>query len=42
MTIVETFLGLVGYGIMANIGFAFVFVFLRLRKINKALHRSLK
>lgn len=37
MTIVETFLGLVGYGVVANIGFAFVFCFLRLRKLNRLL-----
>jgi hypothetical protein len=37
MTIVETFLNLVGYGVVANIGFAFVFCFLRLRKLNRLL-----
>jgi hypothetical protein len=37
MTIVEHFLGLVGYGVAANIGFAFVFVFLRLRKLNRSI-----
>ena len=37
MIIVETFLSLVGYGVAANIGFAFVFCFLRLRKLNRLL-----
>jgi hypothetical protein len=37
MTIVETFLDLVSYGVVANIGFAFIFFFLRLRKLNRSL-----
>jgi hypothetical protein len=37
MTIVETFLNLVGYGVVANISFAFIFCFLRLRKLNRLL-----
>jgi hypothetical protein len=37
MTIVEIFLGLVGYGVVANIGFAFIFCFLRFRKFNRSL-----
>jgi hypothetical protein len=42
MTIVETFLGLVGYGVAANVIFALAFCCLRLRKINKTLNRSLQ
>jgi hypothetical protein len=42
MTIVETFLNLVGYGVLANMAFALTFCFLRLRKINKTLNRSLE
>lgn len=42
MTIVETFLQLVGYGALANVAFALAFCFLRLRKYNKTLNRSLK
>jgi len=37
MIIVETFLNLVSYGVAANIGFAFVFCFLRFRKFNRSL-----
>ena len=37
MIIVETFLNLVSYGVAANIGFAFVFCFSRLKKLNRSL-----
>lgn len=42
MNIVETFLNLVGYGVVANVIFALAFCCLRLRKVNRSLRRSLK
>lgn len=42
MKIIETFLDLVGYGVIANVIFGLSFVFLRLRKVNKTLNRSLE
>jgi hypothetical protein len=38
MKTIETFLDLVGYGIVTNIGFASVFVFLRFRKFIRSLN----
>lgn len=38
MTIVETFLDLVGYGVVANLIFGLSFVFLRLRKFNRSVN----
>ena len=37
MKIIETFLDLVGYGVVANVIFGLSFVFLRLRKFNRSL-----
>lgn len=42
MKAIEVFLELVGYGVVANLGFALTFCFFRLRKFNKVLDRSLK
>ena len=37
MTIIETFLDLVGYGVVANVIFGLSFALLRLRKFNRLL-----
>ena len=38
MNIIETFLDLVGYGVIANVIFGLSFVFLRLRKFIRSLN----